>query len=289
MASKAHFTTFTATGDSSVATFGNPLGQHAVQVAITGAPSAVKVLLKGSVNGTDYYTIGTWDTAAGLVTGDIVPFAGLVSHLMATLDTLTGGTNPTVSVVVASSDGGAGSSTAALSASSSVIGKVGVDQTTEGTTNRVVAGDTTVVDVTLSLDTSAYASGDVLADTQVVTNAMRVADFGGVLKNLTLVDKDDQGAALDIYLLSANVVMGTENAAPSISDADSASILCRIPVGTSDYIDLGGVKVATLSGLDRAVKPASGTRSLYIAAVNGSGTPTYTAAGLVVRLGFTRT
>jgi len=33
------------------------------------------------------------------------------------------------------------------------------------------------------------------------------------------------------------------------------------------------------------VKPASGTTDLYVAAVNGSGTPTYTAAGLKLRLG----
>lgn len=175
-----------------------------------------------------------------------------------------------------------------LAAGSAIIGKVGIDQTTPGTTDRVSVGDTTVIDVTLSLDTSAYASGDVLADTQVVTNAMRVNDFGGILQNIVVIDKDDQGAAFDIYLLDANVVMGAENGAPSISDANAANILCKIPVATGDYYDLGGAKIADMNNLARAVKPAAGTRNLYIAVVNGSGTPTYTASGVVLRLGFGR-
>lgn len=146
-------------------------------------------------------------------------------------------------------------------------------------------GKTTFIDVTLSLDTSAYAAGDVLADTQVVSNAFRSQDVGGVLQNVMVIDKDDQGVAFDIYLLDANVSMGTENAAPSISDADATKIIARIPVASGDYYDLGGVRVADIANLGRALKPASGTSNLYIAAVNGSGTPTFTASGLVLRLG----
>jgi hypothetical protein len=99
------------------------------------------------------------------------------------------------------------------------------------------------------------------------------------------VDKDDQGAAFDIWFLNANQTMGTENAAPSISDANAATIVGRIQVGTSDYYDLGGVKVASLSGFAIPFLPVSGGTSLYVAVVNGSGTPTYTASGIVLRIG----
>jgi hypothetical protein len=126
----------------------------------------------------------------------------------------------------------------------------------------------------------------VIAATQVITNAMRDIDKGAWLHSLMVIDKDDQGAALDIYILDADVAVGTENAAPNISDANAASILTKIPVATTDYYDLGGVRVAELHGLDRAVRPIVGTRDLAIAVVNGTGTPTYTAAGIVVRLGF---
>lgn len=139
--------------------------------------------------------------------------------------------------------------------------------------------------VTLSLDTSAYAAGDLLADTQVITDAFLIADGKGFLNSVLLVDEDDQGAALDIYFLDANVSMGTENAVPSITDANARNILCRVQVSTGDYTDLGGVKIADLSGLNRFVKAASGTKNLYVAVVNGTGTPIYTASGIRLRVG----
>lgn len=160
-----------------------------------------------------------------------------------------------------------------------------IDQATPGTTNRVFSNPVRLIEVTLSLDTSAYASGDVLADTQQIDAAFSLADGRGVLHSLMVIDEDDQGAAFDVYILSGSGSMGAENAAPSISDANARTILCRIPVLTSDYADLGGVKVANLSGLNRVVSAASGTDDLYVAVVNGSGTPTFTASGVKLRLG----
>lgn len=151
----------------------------------------------------------------------------------------------------------------------------------------IVVGRSSIVDVTLSLDTSAYTAGDVLAATQVVTNAMRVNNGTGVLQSITVIDQDDQKAPMLIFLLSANVSIGTENSAPSISDADAVSILGPpISISSSDYIDLGGVSVAGKDNLGKIVMPASGTRNLYIAVVNGANTPTYTASGIKLRLGF---
>lgn len=142
------------------------------------------------------------------------------------------------------------------------------------------------VDVALSLDTVAYAAGDVLADTQVVASAVRATDALGVLQSVLVLDEDDQAAAFDIYFLSANVSMGTENAAPSITDVNARNLLGVVNVAASDYADLGGCRVAFKPNIGMIVKPASGTSDVYVAAVNGSGTPTYTAAGLRLRLGF---
>lgn len=149
----------------------------------------------------------------------------------------------------------------------------------------VNASDMTLIDVTLSLDTNAYASGDLLADTQAVANAVRLNAGYGILHSVMVIDEDDQGAAFDIYFLSANNTLGTENSAPSISDANAREILCVVPVATSDYKDLGGVKIAGFSGLNRIIRGASGSTSIYVAVVNGSGTPTYTASGVKLRVG----
>lgn len=142
-----------------------------------------------------------------------------------------------------------------------------------------------LVDVTLSTDTNAYASGDLIADTQIVNSAVRATDALGVLQSLVLIDEADQKAALDIYFLSANNTFGTENSAPSILDANAGAILAVISVASGDYKDLGGVSVVEKANLSKIIKPATGSDDIYVAVVNGSGTPTYGATSLKLRVG----
>jgi hypothetical protein len=151
--------------------------------------------------------------------------------------------------------------------------------------NQPTYGVIQFVDVALSLDTSAYASGDVLADTQVVTGALRAADALGLIQSVMVLDEDDQGTPFTLYFLDANVSLGSENAAPSITDVNARSILGAVSVEASDYADLGGCKVAFKSAVGMVVKAASGTSNIYVAAVNGTGAPTYTASGLRLRIG----
>lgn len=140
-------------------------------------------------------------------------------------------------------------------------------------------------DLTLSLDTNAYASGDVLADTQAVTGAFRTSGGRAELQSLTVIDEDDQGVAFDVWFFGSNVSLGTENGAPDISDANAREVLGFVSVVTGDYKDLGGVKVACLRNLALPLQAAAGSRDLYVGLINGSGTPTFSASGLRLRLG----
>lgn len=151
-----------------------------------------------------------------------------------------------------------------------------------------IGRDADLVSVTLTLDTSAYASGEVLADTQEVAGAMRLPGGTAILQSLTVVDQDDQGVAFDVYLLGANVAMGTENGNPSISDANALSIQAMIPVAAADYRDLVGVRVAQINNIGAVVRAAAAATSLWVAVVNGTGTPTYTAGGVKLIFGFLR-
>jgi hypothetical protein len=144
-----------------------------------------------------------------------------------------------------------------------------------------------ITTVTLSLDTSAYADGDVLADTQIVTNCFRINDGFGVIDSITVLDEDDQGAGFDLIFLDSNVSLGTENAAPSITDANARNILGWVRVSAADFIDLGGSRLATLTGLSLAVKAVSGTDDMYVAAIS-RGTGTYTASGIQLRIGISQ-
>lgn len=148
-----------------------------------------------------------------------------------------------------------------------------------------VGGNTVLVPVTFTPDTLALSAGDVAADTQVIANAMRINDGTGVLQSLVLFDKDDQAAAgIDLVFFSANTSLGTENLAPSISDANAENILGIVSLVSSDWIDLGGVKVATKTGIGLVLKAATGTTGIYCALIV-RGTPTQTSTGIVGRFG----
>jgi hypothetical protein len=154
----------------------------------------------------------------------------------------------------------------------------------------VSASDATaVVDVTLSMLTSAAASGDVVAATEAVSGVLRT-DGAGLLQSILVVDKDDQKAALRIYFFDANVTLGAEDAAVSIADGDADNILGWVDIDVDDYLDLGGVSIARPDPSEFqpfVLKAISGTDDVGIA-ITTSSTPTYTASGLVLRLGVLR-
>lgn len=145
-----------------------------------------------------------------------------------------------------------------------------------------------LIDFTPTLDTNAYANNDTLFDAAVVTGALFDKDRAAILDCITLLDKDDQGVAIDLHFFSSAVTFGTINAAPSISDADILNHLGFVAIATGDYKDLGGARVAFKNNLGIIVKPASTTSNIYCAAQLGASTPTFTASGILIRLGFRR-
>lgn len=154
----------------------------------------------------------------------------------------------------------------------------------------ITGGQYTLIDVTLSTDTSPYGAGDLIADTQEVAGAVATAGGLGLIHSVTVLDEDDQGAAFDIHFLQNSTSLGTENSVPNMSDANARlNFLARVPIASTDYTDIGGFRVATVGSQDKLIKAASGTTSIYIAVINGSGTPTYSAAGLKLRIGIQQT
>lgn len=141
-----------------------------------------------------------------------------------------------------------------------------------------------VFDVVLTLDTSPYADGDVLADTQNIDGVFASAPVV-FLKTVTVLDESDQGVPFDLIFLDANNSLGTENSAPNISDANARSILGRQPVNTGDYYDIGGARIATIDAGGLVLKAAADVTTLYVGAIS-RGAGTYAATGIRVKLGF---
>lgn len=142
-----------------------------------------------------------------------------------------------------------------------------------------------VIQVVPVCDTNAYASGDVLFVPIEVPSFKRAHTHIAARKlvSVTLLDQADQGVAIDLLFTDGTVTLGTINAAINISDADAQKVLAKVSVATANYTDLINSQLATVGNVDTILAPAS---SLYVSGVVRSGTPTFAASSLLIRLGF---
>jgi hypothetical protein len=136
-----------------------------------------------------------------------------------------------------------------------------------------------------TLDTSAYAAGDVLfgfTAVPLLTAAGRIA----MLSDLTIADKADQGATITLLFANASAALGTINGVPSISDADALKIIGAVKITADDWIDLGGCRVAVLRNLNLILSATSGTDVYVGAIVTAGGTGgTFAADSLQITFG----
>ena len=139
-----------------------------------------------------------------------------------------------------------------------------------------------LLDVTLVLDTSAYATGDLLSDVVEIPNAVREANGTGIIQSVTLLDKDDKGTALDLYFTNLSTSWGTFNVALAAADTTTDDIFGVVEVAAADYTDLIISQIAHFGNLGIGVKGDS-TGSLYVAAA-ARATQTYTASGITLRI-----
>ena len=144
------------------------------------------------------------------------------------------------------------------------------------------------IQVTATVDTSIYASGDLLFDVATITSAALISGGSAELVCVSVLDEDDQGTAIDLYITNLSTTWGTINNAVNISDAVGRGIQAYIPIAAADFKDLGGCRFAQprVAQSVGVVCETSGSANLYVVGVCASGTPTYTAAGIRINLGF---
>jgi hypothetical protein len=143
-----------------------------------------------------------------------------------------------------------------------------------------------VIDVVPVLDANILANNDVF---MVAYEIPQVFNKGVArrLKSVVVLDTDDQNQAFDLIFSNATITLGTANAAITISDADAAKVVgsVRMVVATHAY-DLINSTLFTQGGLDIIMQPSGTSNSLWVSGVVRSGTPTFTAAGMKIKLGF---
>lgn len=131
------------------------------------------------------------------------------------------------------------------------------------------------VTFTPAVSTSIYAAGDVLFITTEVVGALVKEGARGILRAVTVHDKDDEAANLTLYFLRSNVSLGALNDPISISDADCVNLTGAVLVDS--WFDTIANQQGFKSGLEIPLEGDGTDRSIFVAATT-AGTPTYAAA-----------
>jgi hypothetical protein len=175
-----------------------------------------------------------------------------------------------------------------LAANSGVdIGDVDVTSIAAGETHVGQVGmEDNVITITPTLDTSAYADGDVLFETEAIANAVRNNGESCILQSIHVLDKGDQGEDFELVFLDEDQDLGTANAAVSISEANSTKIIGHYAFSNS-YVDLINTQIRCDTGIGLVLKAGAATTSLYVGGIS-KGTGTYADGDIVIKLGLLR-
>lgn len=178
-----------------------------------------------------------------------------------------------------------GTGVVGLNAGSNIVGKVGIDQTTPGTTDSVTvksAAYSSKVTLTRTADTNAYAANDVLGAATGSTAALTFASIGpsaGGEIMITTVSLEIDAAAvisgetsyrLYLYNVTPPSALG-DNAAWDLPAGDRASFIGYVDLGTP--VDLGSTLYVQTAAVNKQTKLASGSLFGYLTTV-GAYTPT---------------
>lgn len=146
------------------------------------------------------------------------------------------------------------------------------------------------VSPSLVVDTSIYASGDVLCVPKRMENCTLNTKGMAVLRSLLIFDKINQKPAMDILIFDEDPGdIGAANAALDLSSAQLQKLVGVISVASADFLTLKAATNAVAQKTPNMTLPArQGSKEFWMAIVS-RGTPTYSAAdNLVVKAIFER-
>lgn len=188
-------------------------------------------------------------------------------------------TAPTTAVTIATAP--------VLVAGSAIVGKVGIDQTTPGTTNKVsigtdgtvaIAASTTDVAVTPTVTASAYTAGNVIGGIMTFANILAATSFNGVLQSITAKFKASAVVGnLEVAIFKGSPSNGTytDKTAPTWNASDMANLV-GIYVLSSPNSKLGTMTIYNLDGVGKSL--VGGSTSLFaVVIVDGTPTPASTS------------
>lgn len=142
---------------------------------------------------------------------------------------------------------------------------------------------TVFVSAILSVDTSAYATGDLIGAKQTYNYATQVGTGSGYVTSVTISDQSVQASDLDLFLFCTNpaATTFTDQAALDVADADTTKVCGVVHFDSTTRFAFAdnGVKFIIPNPIPIRTIDTYGevTRTLYGALVS-RGTPTFAAS-----------
>lgn len=133
----------------------------------------------------------------------------------------------------------------------------------------------------------AYSSGDIVGSKMTFSTVVQFAGLGGYIHSLTILDKGAESQPMDLILFNEDPSASTftDNAASAIHASDMAKVIGTIPVTAEDYVIVNSsLHIATVRGVGLAFDCAATLQTIY-GVLRTTGTPTYAAGDIVVKLG----
>ena len=147
--------------------------------------------------------------------------------------------------------------------------------------------DVDLIELTPGTTTNACSDGEVIWSNEKIENAVSVEGGACILQSVTLIDDDDHGGTIDLVFTDSSAVFGTEGGA--IDAADGAvpdAILGWVTI--SSYFDGVAWKVGQKQNIGMVLR-GDASKDIYVTAINRSGGDlTYTASGLLLKVGIVK-
>lgn len=152
-------------------------------------------------------------------------------------------------------------------------------------TNAYADSVSKVIEVTPTIDTSAYTTGDLIGTKLTLAGSGNESLGSGFIESVEITDLDKETVDIDVVIFDADPsgTTFTDNAAFDPADADLVNIVCVIPV--TSHFDFNDNGVSIVKNVGCPYKLAVGSTSLYAALVSRASVTYTSAADLKLRVG----
>lgn len=148
--------------------------------------------------------------------------------------------------------------------------------------------DGSLITLTPTLDSGAYAAGDVLFVPVELTDVAKDTKGLATLRTLVVLDGADQKQDIDLLFFSESPGdIGAANAPLAMSDAEAAFLVGHIRIAAADYVS-GNANAYATKLMEFLVGCKVKSTSVWVAGVCRGGTPTYGVSGLTFKFSWER-